>query len=53
MMSSSMETGAHRTQPQPRLSQPLLSWARPHYLSLALKDEELTDLLLLVDIILL
>lgn len=34
-------------------SQPLLAWARPHYLSLALKDEELTDLLLLVDIVLL
>ena len=38
---------------QHQLSQPLLPWARPHYLSLALKDEELTDLLLLVDIILL
>lgn len=38
---------------QPQLSQPLLSWARPPHLSLALQDEELTDLLLLVDIILL
>lgn len=43
---------AHRTQPSPDCHS-LSSWARPHYLSLALKDEELTNLLLLVDVILL